>query len=96
MCVHWYDVKADDFKTYVDKWHKLYNKDIFITEFAPQVGVYSCLLGLCRLMMRILQNFNGGAQPSSGQIWAFYQEVMPWIEQTSYIKAAFPFGASFN
>ena len=54
MCVHWYDVKADDFKTYVDKWHKLYNKDIFITEFAPQVGVYACLLGLRGLIMCIL------------------------------------------
>ena len=37
MCVHWYDVKASDFQTYVEKWHSIYNKDIFITEFAPQV-----------------------------------------------------------
>lgn len=37
MCIHWYDVKAADFEAYVEKWHNLYNKDIFITEFAPQV-----------------------------------------------------------
>ena len=43
MCVHWYDVKAEDFKTYVTKWHDTYNKDIFITEFAPQVGVHTDL-----------------------------------------------------
>ncbi|PSR73624.1 hypothetical protein PHLCEN_2v10543 [Hermanssonia centrifuga] len=73
ICVHWYDVQASDFQTYVEKWHTTYNKDVFITEFAPQ-------------------NFNGGAQPSVGDIWNFYQTVMPWIQQTSYIKGAFPFG----
>ena len=36
VCVHWYDVKAADFKTYVTKWHDTYNKPVFITEFAPQ------------------------------------------------------------
>ena len=91
MCVHWYDVKAADFETYVEKWHSIYNKDIFITEFAPQVRVAAserdCQLTVC-------QNFNGGGQPSSGDVWTFYQTVMPWIEQTSYIKGAFPFGAS--
>ena len=92
MCVHWYDVKAADFKTYVEKWHSIYNKDIFITEFAPQVSLVarSCILE--RLLMTELQNFNGGGQPSTGDVWAFYQEVMPWIEQTSYVKGAFPFG----
>lgn len=73
VCIHWYDVKAADFKTYANLWHDTFGKDIFITEFAPQ-------------------NFNGGAQPSTGDIWAFYQEVMPWIKETSWIKGAFPFG----
>lgn len=73
VCVHWYDVKAADFKTYVENWHTTFGKDIFITEFAPQ-------------------NFNGGAQPTTDDVWAFYEEVMPWIMQTSYIKGAFPFG----
>ncbi|GJE84661.1 glycoside hydrolase family 128 protein [Phanerochaete sordida] len=73
IAIHWYDVKADDFKAYATKWHDTYNMDIFITEFAPQ-------------------NFNGGAQPSTGDVWAFYQEVMPWIMSTPWIKGAFPFG----
>ena len=44
MCVHWYDVSADAFKSYVTQWHDTYNKDIFITEFAPQVRNYEELL----------------------------------------------------
>ena len=96
ICVHWYDVKAADFKTYVEKWHSIYEKDIFITEFAPQVSAASSHVRFSRLTENVVQNFNGGGQPSSGDIWAFYQEVMPWIQQTSYIKAAFPFGTSLN
>ena len=41
VCTHWYDIHAADFKTWVTKWHDLYNKDIFITEFAPQVCVHT-------------------------------------------------------
>ena len=43
-----------------------------------------------------LQNFNGGAQPTTDDVWAFYQEVMPWIMETSWIKGAFPFGPSVH
>ncbi|THG97742.1 hypothetical protein EW026_g4312 [Hermanssonia centrifuga] len=73
ICVHWYDLQASDFQEYVERWYNTYNKDIFITEFAPQ-------------------NLNGGAQPNTTDLWTFYQIVMPWIQQTSYIKGAFPFG----
>jgi len=73
IAAHWYDVQAEDFKTYVTKWHDTYNLDIFITEFAPQ-------------------NFNGGAQPTSDDVWAFYESVMPWIMETPWIQAAMPFG----
>ncbi|KAI0692653.1 glycosyl hydrolase catalytic core-domain-containing protein [Cytidiella melzeri] len=73
VCVHWYDVKFEDFQTYVEKWHDGFGKDIMITEFA-------------------CQNFNGGAQPSDGEIWSFYQQAMPYIMNTPWIRAAFPFG----
>ncbi|KAI0346748.1 hypothetical protein BDW22DRAFT_1350998 [Trametopsis cervina] len=38
------------------------------------------------------QNFNGGAQLSPDGVWNFYQQAMPYIMQTPWIKAAFPFG----
>ncbi|THH17619.1 hypothetical protein EW146_g3219 [Bondarzewia mesenterica] len=35
-CVHWYDVKAADFITYVELWHTTFNKPIMVTEYACQ------------------------------------------------------------
>lgn len=32
-----------------------------------------------------LQNFNGGSQPTSGQVWAFFAEVIPWLEAQDWI-----------
>lgn len=36
IAVHWYDVKLEDFKAYVENFHSKTNKDIWITEFACQ------------------------------------------------------------
>jgi len=33
-CIHWYDMKFENFTTYVNKWHDDFKKDIWITEFA--------------------------------------------------------------
>jgi hypothetical protein len=77
VCVHWYDVTAAGFKTWVQQWNTDYNLPVMVTEFAPQ-------------------NFNGGAQPTTSDIWAFYQEVMPWIIETNWIKAACPFGVMLD
>ena len=41
MCVHWYGTEAEDFVSYVTEWHDMYDKDIFITEFAPEVCAYN-------------------------------------------------------
>jgi len=38
------------------------------------------------------QNFNGGGQPSSGDVWAFYQEVVPWALAQDWIAAIAPYG----
>jgi len=38
------------------------------------------------------QNFNGGGQPSVGDVWAFYQEVIPWAIAQDDIHAIAPYG----
>ncbi|KIP12830.1 glycoside hydrolase family 128 protein [Phlebiopsis gigantea 11061_1 CR5-6] len=38
------------------------------------------------------QNFGGGAQADSGQVWAFYKTVIPWLMSQDYVTAFFPFG----
>ncbi|EKM59669.1 uncharacterized protein PHACADRAFT_250313 [Phanerochaete carnosa HHB-10118-sp] len=42
------------------------------------------------------QNFNGGAQPTTSDVWSFYGQAMPWIMDTPWIAAAFPFGFMQN
>lgn len=39
-----------------------------------------------------VQNFNGGAQASSDEIWAFHREVGPWMNSQSWIAVHMPFG----
>ncbi|KAF5393824.1 hypothetical protein D9757_000190 [Collybiopsis confluens] len=36
MAVHWYDISADSFKSYVEQWHTAFNLPIWVTEFAYQ------------------------------------------------------------
>lgn len=37
VAVHWYDVGADTFETYVTSFHDAFNMDIWVTEYACQV-----------------------------------------------------------
>jgi len=39
-----------------------------------------------------LQNFNGGAQATMDQIWAFHQEMGPWINSQDWMALHCPFG----
>lgn len=73
VAVHWYDVGADTFKTYVTSFHDAFNMDIWVTE-------YAC------------QNFNGGAQCTDDQVWAFMEATKSWMEETEWIAAYFAFG----
>jgi len=41
------------------------------------------------------QNFNGGAQCSEGEIWAFLTEATHWMDGTDWIGAYAPFGALY-
>jgi hypothetical protein len=41
MLIHWYDVKFEDFQTYVEKWANAFKLPVRITEFACQVRVTS-------------------------------------------------------
>ncbi|KAI0071293.1 hypothetical protein K474DRAFT_640459 [Panus rudis PR-1116 ss-1] len=36
IAVHWYDVSADGFIAYLEKWHNAFNKPILVTEYAVQ------------------------------------------------------------
>jgi len=38
------------------------------------------------------QNFNGGAQPDSGQIWEFYTQSIEWLDSTDWVELYAPFG----
>lgn len=38
------------------------------------------------------QNFGGGRQANSGEVWAFYKKVIPWLMSQDYVTAFFPFG----
>lgn len=41
------------------------------------------------------QNFGGGAQADSDQVWAFYTTVIPWLMSQDYVEAFFPFGERY-
>lgn len=38
------------------------------------------------------QNFNGGAQPSSSDVWAFYTQAIPWLNEQDFVVGYFPYG----
>lgn len=39
-----------------------------------------------------VQNFNGGSQPTSGEVFSFMQQAIPWMNSQEWIKGYFPFG----
>ncbi|CAL1702239.1 unnamed protein product [Somion occarium] len=76
MGVHWYDIHAKDFKSWVQRWHDEFDgRDVLVTEYA-------------------VQNFNGGPQASKDEIFAFHQEVGPWLDSQPWVKGYFPFGVN--
>lgn len=38
------------------------------------------------------QNFNGGPQPSSAEIWAFYTQAIAYMDSMPWVHVYFPFG----
>jgi len=38
------------------------------------------------------QNFNGGAQPSAGDIWNFHVQAANWLKTVDYVEMAAPYG----
>jgi O-glycosyl hydrolase len=62
-----------------------YLKDIHATFGRPiWVTEYAC------------QDFGGGPQANSGQVWAFHQQVKKFMDDTEWIKAYFAFGFMHN
>jgi len=39
-----------------------------------------------------LQNFNGGGQPSLGEIYDFFGQAIPWLESQDWVIGHAPFG----
>ena len=82
IAVHYYGTNATAMIEYIQLWESTFNKPIFVTEFA-------------------CQNFNpgyenNGQQCSSDQVWAFYKEVVEYMEGDSNVIAYFPFGLMQN
>ncbi|KAH9844054.1 glycosyl hydrolase catalytic core-domain-containing protein [Rhodofomes roseus] len=78
--VHVYTTSADDFKSYLNKYHDTLGSScnaIHVTEFA-------------------CQNFGGGDQPDTGAIWSFYSDVIQWMDSTDWIQSYFAFGILDN
>lgn len=94
MGIHWYDTTLKKFQDYVELWHTTFNMPIFITEYALQVCCFPCLILFC--VLTVLQNFNGGAQPSFDQVVTFHKQAAAWLEQQDYVELYAPFGASLD
>lgn len=58
IAIHWYDTTFQKFQTYVELWHNTFNKNIWVTEFAPQN--YN---GGAQPSMSDVWNFYGAAIP---------------------------------
>lgn len=67
---------------------------IFITEYALQVCCFPYPISLC--LLTVLQNFNGGAQPSFDQVVTFHKQAAAWLEQQDYVELYAPFGTSLG
>lgn len=71
--VHYYDVDVGHFQSYLQNFHQVTGKNLWVTE-------YAC------------QNFNGGAQCSQDQTWAFHQQIASWMDGQDWIERYAPFG----
>ncbi|WOO84422.1 Alkali-sensitive linkage protein 1 [Vanrija pseudolonga] len=71
--VHYYDVDVGHFQSYLQNFHQVTGKNLWVTE-------YAC------------QNFNGGAQCSQDQTWAFHQQIAAWMDGQDWIERYAPFG----
>ena len=53
--------------------------------------VFPSLLIVAILLIRV-QNFNGGAQCSSGDVWGFQAQVTAFMESADFVLKYMPFG----
>lgn len=87
ICVHYYDISADDFKQYMTKFYNTAGIDPGGIDHGKKplmVTEYAC------------QNFNDiNNQCSSDQVWSFVKDTTSWMDQTEWIVAYAPFGAFY-
>jgi hypothetical protein len=80
ICLHWYDVSFDKFKTYVTLWHDTFHLPIMITEFALQN----------------YNDGPDGPQPNANEVWEFYTQAMQWLDELDWVFSYCPFGFMDN
>ena len=67
--------------------------DIHAQDFIDYVSDYHDRFGYPVFITEFAdQNFNGGAQASMDDIWAFKAAVTPFLENTDWVLGYFPFG----
>ncbi|THV03277.1 glycoside hydrolase [Dendrothele bispora CBS 962.96] len=67
QAVHWYDTSFDNFKSYINDYHNLFNLPIWVTEFA-----YQSFTGGAQGSLSQIQDFMGQATS--------YMESQDWVE----------------
>ena len=61
----------------------------YLTDYHNQLGLPILLTEFAD------QNFNGGAQASSGEIYSFMNDALKFFDETDWMMAACPFGTQF-
>lgn len=79
--VHYYGTSADDMQSYIEKWSG-FGKPIWVTEFA------------CQNYNTAYEN--NGQQCSNDQVWAFYSQIVKYMEGNDNVVAYFPFGSMLD
>lgn len=92
MALHWYDISASAFMTYVELWHTTFNLPIWITEYAYQVIIQPKSGFL--FYSEPSQDFNGNDQGDLPTIQSFMGEVNAWMDQQDYVEQYCWFGKS--
>jgi len=66
IATHFYGTDAEHLINHINRYHQVFNKPIWLTEFA-------------------CQNFSGGAQCSTDQIWAFMKRTTQYMDGQDWV-----------
>jgi len=91
QAVHWYDTSFDNFKSYINDYHNLFNLPIWVTEFAYQVCIFFFVTS--SPFSSGQQSFTGGAQGSLSQIQDFMGQATSYMDSQDWVEYYCWFGA---